>query len=294
MPGVALDHVAIAVERWADAWPRYAVQLGGQWSSGGLNVGFGPAQLRYANGAKVEVLQPWQTEANPFLRRFLDRSGAGPHHMTFKVGDLAAVVDGARTAGFNPVGVDTSDPGWMEAFLHPRQAGGVVVQLAQAAGDWSSPPPESFPQDLRDPPASLVRVTHAVADLDSGLALYQGLLGGTVGAQGTAPDGSWTYADVSWSGPLPLRLIAPLGEGAGALGGTGGGSALWDWLGNRPGRVHHLAFSFDAAEGHGRRRDQTHPEVPGVLDSEGAEVIEPDRNLGTRLVVLHPDRVAAS
>jgi methylmalonyl-CoA/ethylmalonyl-CoA epimerase len=73
-----LDHVAIAVERWADAWPRYAVGLGGAWSSGGFNVGFGPAQLRFANGARLEVLQPWQPEANPFLRRFLDASGPGP------------------------------------------------------------------------------------------------------------------------------------------------------------------------------------------------------------------------
>ncbi len=91
----ALDHVAVAVERWADAWPRYAVELGGAWSSGGFNVGFGPAQLRFANGARVEILQPWEPEENPFLRRFLDRHGPSPHHLTFKVPDLASAIDQA-------------------------------------------------------------------------------------------------------------------------------------------------------------------------------------------------------
>ena len=108
--GAVLDHVAVAVERWPDAWPTYAVELGGRWSSGGLNVGFGPAQLRYANGGRVEILQPWKAEDNPFLRRFLDRHGPGPHHLTFKVPDLVGALDLARDAGFAPVAVLMPDP----------------------------------------------------------------------------------------------------------------------------------------------------------------------------------------
>src|SRR6202140_1023796 len=110
--GATLDHVAVAVERWSDVWPRYAVELGGEWNSGGLNVGFGPAQLRYANGGRVEILQPWQPEYNPFLRRFLDRHGPGPPHLTFKVPDLALAIDLARDAGFTSVGVDLGNADW--------------------------------------------------------------------------------------------------------------------------------------------------------------------------------------
>jgi hypothetical protein len=54
--GTVLDHVAVAVERWADAWPRYVSGLGGKWASGGFNVGFAPAQVAYTNGAELEVL----------------------------------------------------------------------------------------------------------------------------------------------------------------------------------------------------------------------------------------------
>jgi len=284
--GAVLDHVAVAVERWSDAWPRYAVELGGAWASGGLNVGFGPAQLRYANGGRVEILQPWQTEDNPFLRRFLDTNGPGPHHFTFKVPDLASALGRAEGAGFTPVGVDLTHPDWMEAFLHPRQATGIVVQLAQALHAWESPPPEGFPVP-GTPPASFVRATHAVPDLAPALALFEALLGGSVLARGSAPDGTWDFVDLAWAHPPALRLVSPAassspGAGAGAGAGPGAGPALREWLGRRPGRLHHLAFAVPTADGKGGAGGGA-----AILPADGAvEVIEPDRNLGTRLVLV--------
>lgn len=280
LEGVALDHVAVAVEAWAQAWPRYVVELGGEWASGGLNVGFGPAQLRFANGARLEVLQPWQSEANPFLRRFLDSNGPGPHHLTFKVPDIAGALDAANEAGFAPVSVDLTDPGWKEAFLHPRQAGGIVVQLAQAAGSWESAPPEGFPTRRPASPASLLRATHAVADLDAALRLYGGLLGGVVEHHDALASAGWDAVTVSWGGPLALRVVAP----------SGSGTALRQWLGDRPGRLHHLAFA-QAGPRTSRGADDGGGHAPvGVLVDDGPirVVVDPDANLGTRIVVAEP------
>lgn len=276
--GATLDHVAVAVERWADAWPRYVTNLGGRWSSGGANVGFAPAQLAYANGARLEVLQPWQSDANPFLRRFLDSSGPGPHHLTFKVQDIGVALAAVEDAGLTPVSVDLSDPGWKEAFLQPRQAWGTVVQLAQAAGSWQSPPPEGFPTAGPATPAELVRVTHAVADLDGALALFVGILGGTVVGDDRVSDNGWVAATVSWGGPLLLQLVAPQD--------TGTAGPLVHWLGGRPGRVRHLVFArTGAVAGPGLAVEQA--AVPGVLPGESVtEVVEPNDNHGTRLVVI--------
>jgi hypothetical protein len=278
---VVLDHVALAVERWSDAWLRYIQELGGAWHSGGVNVGFSPAQLSFANGAKIEVLQPWEPEKNPFLRRFLDQRGPGPHHLTFKVPDIVGALARVRAAGFEPVGERLSDPFWKEAFLHPRQATGVVVQLAQAAdGDWISPAPEGFPTGPQ-PAASLLHVTHAVTSLDVAVELFHGLLGGDIVGTEAAPDGAWSSIDLKWTGPLVLRLVAP---------GPGPGSSapLRRWLDDSPGRVHHLAFLTP-------RRSTADALVtgspavvlpPGVAPGNGTVVVvSPEDNLGTGLVI---------
>jgi len=254
--------VALAVERWADAWPRYAVDLGGEWSSGGQGPGFAPSQLRYANGAKLELIAPHRVGDNDFLRRYLDRHGPGPHHLTYKVPDLAGALDAAQDAGFHPVGVDVSDRTWKEAFLHPAEACGVVVQLAQSSGPgWKTPAPPGFPA-ARNEAAALTHVAHAVADPGAARRLFAGLLGGEPVAAGGAADDSF---ELSWPGaPLRVRLVAP-------------GPA--DDLDGRPGRVRHLAFecadpsSVPGAVGTGKDNDGERYEVP------------PDAAGGVRLVL---------
>ncbi|HEY4946504.1 MAG TPA: VOC family protein, partial [Acidimicrobiales bacterium] len=150
--GTVLDHVAHAVPRWQDVWTRYAVDLGAEWNSGGPGPGFAPAQLRFGNGARVEVLMPHRVEVNDFLDRFITNNGPGPHHLTFKVPDLQAALERVVEAGFEPIGVDVSDPEWKEAFIHPKRATGVVVQLAEQRIPWVSPPPDDYPTERRRRP----------------------------------------------------------------------------------------------------------------------------------------------
>jgi methylmalonyl-CoA/ethylmalonyl-CoA epimerase len=250
-----------------------------------VNIGFSPAQLSYANGARIEILQPWEPESNPFLRRFLDHSGPGPHHLTFKVPHIEAVLDRVSDAGYEPVGVRLSDPHWREAFLHPRQATGVVVQIAQADHEWLSPPPEGFPGGGGAPAATLVHVTHAVGDLDTALDLFHRLLGGEIRARAVVSHGAWEYADLAWPGPLAIRLVAPTPDAPAA-------SPLRLWLGDRPGRVHHLAFDLPGplppppSPAPDLSADTTGAAVPGVTDpGVSILVVAPGQNLGTGLVL---------
>jgi|SRR5687768_4627797 len=248
--GIDLDHVAVAVEDRTVLWPRYAYELGGMWVSGGEATGFAAAQVRFANGMKLEVLEPWAVEQNDFLRRFLDRNGPGPHHLTFKVKDIVAALADAEAAGYHPVAVDLTFDEWKEAFLHPKDAPGIVVQLAQSAQEWSSEPPPGFPQPQHGT-ATLLRVVHAVADLDSALELFTGLLAGTERDTGENADGRWV--ELGWPGPGRLRLLQPAS-----------GTEVAAWMDDRAGRVHHLAFA-----------------CPWLTEPV---VVPPNVNFGTRLV----------
>jgi methylmalonyl-CoA/ethylmalonyl-CoA epimerase len=245
--GAVLDHVAHAVPRWQDVWHRYATDLGAEWNSGGPGPGFAPAQLRFANGARVEVLMPWDVEVNDFLSRFLAASGPGPHHLTFKVPDLEAAIGQAQSFGIDPIGISFADPEWMECFLHPKQASGVVVQLAQQGMAWRSDAPHDYPAERRRradgsgpvPPATLHQVCHVVADLDAASDLFGGLLGGRVTADGSSDGLRWV--DLTWSGPLGIRLVGPTGADPDGPVAT--------MLGGLPGRVHHLRMEVEEPGG---------------------------------------------
>ena len=294
LAGTVLDHVAHAVPRWQDVWQRYATDLGAVWASGGPGPGFAPGQLRFANGARVEVLMPWDTGVNDFLARFLARNGPGPHHLTFKVPPIDHAIDEARRFGIEPINIDTSDPEWMEAFLHPKQAGGVVVQLAEAPHAWSSPPPDDYPTDRRlrldgsgpTAPATLQRVCHVVADLDAARALFGGLLAGETvdaGLRGRHPLGRPAVGRP----PRP-----PPGRGR----GPGCGGPVTEWLGGLPGRVHHLAFATEEPDGVPGAR----PADPGIATlgtasgNERTFEIPGDANFGLGIVLAGPDGAAGT
>jgi catechol 2,3-dioxygenase-like lactoylglutathione lyase family enzyme len=240
---VSFDHVAHAVPHWHDMWGRYAIDLGGAWRFHGYGVGFAPAQLRFANEARIEVLMPYEEENNDFLVRFLATNGPGSHHLTFKVPNLETAVGTARQAGFEPIGVRSDDPKWMEAFLHPKDATGILVQLAEVERPLVSSAPDDFPLQRRQrkdgsaavPPASFLEVVHAVADLQSAVELFVELLGATVVSQEQHHD--HRSIRLTWGDPLTLRLIAPLQDQA--------SGPVHDWLRGKSGRVHHLVFETD-------------------------------------------------
>ncbi|MFM7069451.1 MAG: VOC family protein [Actinomycetes bacterium] len=267
LSGVSFDHVAIAVARITDPWPLLADVLGGRYADRGINAEFGWTQLRFANGFVVEGLHPEGDQPDSFLRRYLDRFGPGPHHLTFTVPDLDAALRRVRAVGLEPVGEDRSDPAWAEAFLRPDDAHGIVVQIAQVGEQPITPPPEpeGFPELPFDQPvAALGRVVHAVRDLDGALRLFRDVLGGSVVSSGAAIDGNH-WAELSWGGAGHLRLLEATHAGRVA-----------DWLDGRPGRLRHLFFSFDNPSW-----------VPGAQEhARGRWVVEADDNvLGTRLVI---------
>lgn len=255
--GADLDHLAVAAESRSALARRYAGQLGGRPVAEAPSPGFIWAQLEFANGMVVEMLEPHRVDENDFLRRFLDRNGPGPHHLTFKVPDFRVALEAAAAAGYTPVGVNEADPSWKEAFLHPKDAPGVVVQLAESHEHHE--PPVAEPGSAM---AELIHVGHAVASFDDGLRLFEGLLGGGRVDDGEGPDHRWI--DLGWPGPGRVRLLEPSGPGAVA-----------DWLGPRRGRVHHVTFAVDDPAS-----------VEDAIGHDGHWKVEPELNLGTRLVLV--------
>jgi len=133
VPGTRFDHIAIGLQRIADAPATLVGALGGEPARGMRLPTFAWASWRFAGGGLIEILEP--AGADGFLHRFLAARGPGIHHVTFRVPSLAAACARARAQGYQIVGLDDTDPHWKEAFLHPKQAQGIVVQLAESSAE---------------------------------------------------------------------------------------------------------------------------------------------------------------
>ena len=194
-----LDHLAIGTTTLTDGWELFGGVLGGTWLQGGDSPGFWWGQLEFAAGPKIELLTPTGGPGSAFLDRFLRNRGASPHHFNFMVTSFDDTLARIRAAGIEPVGVDRSNPDWLEAFLHPRHAYGIVIQVAQPGGP---PPPVSRPElPVPGPPGRFELIEYHVGDLDGAVRLYRDVLDGqpeTVGAEA---------AELTWPGGRRIRLV---------------------------------------------------------------------------------------
>ncbi|MBX6377502.1 MAG: methylmalonyl-CoA epimerase [Clostridia bacterium] len=84
-----------------------------------------------AGESRIELLEP--TDDEGAVARFLRSHGPGIHHIAFRVPDIEAAMARARSAGLRLLD-EAPRPGAegaRVAFVHPKSAGGVLVELCQ-------------------------------------------------------------------------------------------------------------------------------------------------------------------
>ncbi len=170
-----IDHFAVGLWSFDDAVPVVVETLGGRAGRGGPSPGFDWRTWGFRGGGALEVIVP-TGPSDGFLHRFLRARGPGIHHVTFYVEDLREACERAESFGYDIVGFNDSDAGWQEAFLHPKQASGIVVQFASSSPEHESegyewePPP----QQARAPePVTLVGLRTAAPSAAEALKLWR-------------------------------------------------------------------------------------------------------------------------
>jgi methylmalonyl-CoA/ethylmalonyl-CoA epimerase len=125
--GATFDHFAVGTRRIRDALPLWRDTLGGEFAVGADNaeIGWRTVRLRLGNLQCVELIEPLRgsTFFDSFFRR---HPSGGLHHVTFLVDDVKAAFERITARGYQPFGADGQ---WYQLFVHPRQAGGVLLQL---------------------------------------------------------------------------------------------------------------------------------------------------------------------
>ncbi|MDD5562247.1 MAG: methylmalonyl-CoA epimerase [Thermoanaerobaculaceae bacterium] len=129
-----LDHIGVAVaslERRLALYRALGLEVASveEVSSEKVRVAFLPVE-----GTSIELLEP--TGPDSPVAAFIAKRGEGLHHLCFRVADIRGAMAQLKANGFELL---TDEPargahGCLVCFVHPRSAGGVLVELSQPGG----------------------------------------------------------------------------------------------------------------------------------------------------------------
>ena len=130
----SIDHIGVAVKSLAAAKSIYEK----------LGVAVSPEEVVDAEqvrvvmvplgGSRIELLEP--VSENSVIGKFISKRGEGLHHVSLRVPNLEAAVERLRKDGIRLVTdeIKVGAGGHRYVFVHPSSAGGVLLELVEAAG----------------------------------------------------------------------------------------------------------------------------------------------------------------
>jgi methylmalonyl-CoA/ethylmalonyl-CoA epimerase len=132
----AIDHVGIAVVDLDAAMAFYRDTFGMQTVHEEVNEEQGVREAMVAvgdSGSCIQLLAP--LDESSAIARFLDRHGPGIQQLAYRVTNLEVVSAVLRDRGVHLL-YDVGRPGTAGAlvnFVHPKDAGGVLIELVEPA-----------------------------------------------------------------------------------------------------------------------------------------------------------------
>ncbi|MGJ9420928.1 methylmalonyl-CoA epimerase [Aeromicrobium sp. CF3.5] len=138
---LAVDHVGIAVPDLDDALEFYASTFGLHAVHEEVNEEQGVREAMLAvgdqsqgpQGTRIQLLAPLSEEST--IAKFIARNGQGIQQLAYRVADIEAVSQILRDRGVRLL-YDAPRRGTSDSrvnFVHPKDAGGVLVELVEPA-----------------------------------------------------------------------------------------------------------------------------------------------------------------
>ncbi len=133
---LAIDHVGIAVADLDAAIAMYETSFGMRCVHTEVNEEQGVREAMLAvgdSGSYLQLLAP--LSPNSTIGRFLDKHGPGVQQLAYRVSSIDAVSDHLRAQGMRLLYDEPrrGTAGSRVNFVHPRSAGGVLVELVEPA-----------------------------------------------------------------------------------------------------------------------------------------------------------------
>lgn len=133
-----IERVALAVPDLDEAQAFFEGWFGAKFQAEELIEDMGIRYRPFEIGeSRMELLEPTRPDS-PVAKFLKDRGGPGVHHITLEVDDLDAALAELEQRGGHIAyrhnyeqGVTFEGHIWREAFVHPKDAFGVLIHLAE-------------------------------------------------------------------------------------------------------------------------------------------------------------------
>jgi len=131
-----IDHVGVAVADLDEAIAYYREKFGMEVVHEETNEEQGVREAMIAVGNSdncIQLLAPLNEQST--IAKFLDRNGPGIQQLAYRVEDVEAVAETLRSRGVRLLyeKAKNGTSGSRVNFIHPKDAGGVLVELVEPA-----------------------------------------------------------------------------------------------------------------------------------------------------------------
>jgi methylmalonyl-CoA/ethylmalonyl-CoA epimerase len=139
-----IDHVAVLVDDMPSSLAFWQEALGIPLA-GLTEVPAEQARVAFfpTGGSEIELVQPTTDDSG--LARYLEKRGPGMHHICLQVDDIAGMLAQLKEHGVQLINETPRQGanGKQYAFIHPKSAHGVMVELYQLPPEAASEEPGS-------------------------------------------------------------------------------------------------------------------------------------------------------
>jgi len=129
-----INHIAVLVED-IDVSLKFWNEILGMEPSGISDMPTEAARIAFLplGESEIELVQP--TSPDSGLSRYIEKRGPGMHHLCLEVDDLAGMLSRLKASGIQLINEEpkVGEGGRLYAFIHPKSANGVLVELYQLA-----------------------------------------------------------------------------------------------------------------------------------------------------------------
>lgn len=160
-----IDHVAIAVQDFAAARDFFAkiMDIVPGASATEHSLGFFWQVFSAGDLSRLELLAP--TGEKSFLSSFLKDKDGGVHHITCQTEDIEEARKELERENIPYFGYNPENEAWKELFIHPRDAFGVLIQIAEFSPEQYLDASQNLPEKRKwlitnDPDGCRLSIAH--------------------------------------------------------------------------------------------------------------------------------------